>query len=139
MGFRSLVLLSIVATTLSLARPARAGTGGSTSSAPGVGGSTGDPSCTAAYQSTAGTTCQACATSACSSLGSDYSFACQSSSTEQVWCNGPARTQPSDQNVACAVSAPGDPASGVASGIAAGSALALAIALGARRRRRPQA
>lgn len=147
MGIRSLVLLSIVATAFSLAPAARAdvpnpttGSGGSKSSSAssGQGGASNgyDPNCTIAEEQIEGTTCQSCdpTTSACGNLGKDYNPVCQASATFAVYCNGPKRTTPSDQNVSCAVSVPGH-----ATGLAAGGALAAfaaLTALGMRRRRR---
>jgi hypothetical protein len=144
MGFRSLVLLSVVVSAFSLAPSARAGTGGSTSSsttATGAGGATttgggGAPgagaTCTVEQEMIAGTTCQECSGSACTALGDTYSFVCQHTASVAVWCNGPVRTLPSDQNVAsCSVAAPG----GALSGLAA-CAVAAAAALSMRRRRR---
>ncbi len=142
MAIRSFALLSIVATAFSFAASAHAdvpnpttGSGTTTtttsSATTGAGGAgtTGvnDPDCTVAAEEIAGTTCQACdpTTSACTSLGSDYNFVCQNSATVAVWCNGPARTTPSDQNAACAVAVPG----GAWSGMAAVGALAAAAVL----------
>jgi hypothetical protein len=141
MAVRSLVLLSVVAAAFSFAPSAHAdvppGTGGSTTTtttaATGAGGATNDTNCTVAEESIAGSTCQECnpTTSACTSLGSDYNFVCQSSGTVAVWCNGPIRNAPSDQNTSCSVSVPG----AAWSGVAAACALMAAAALGLRRRR----
>jgi MYXO-CTERM domain-containing protein len=157
MSIRSLVLVSVVVSALSLATSARAdvpnpstGSGGSTStSASSSSGTTGaggglatDPNCSVAQQETehAGATCEACAftgagsatTPACSSLGNTYYAACQSSSSVQVWCNGPQTLAPSDQNVAqCSVAVPG----GSWSCLGGFGALAAAAALLMRRRR----
>jgi hypothetical protein len=155
---RSLVLLSVVIAAFGVAPSALAGTGGSTTTttAAGTGGSTtatatgaggaaattgaggsstGDLSCNVAQEEIAGTTCQECgagATVSCSNLGSAYSFVCQQAATVAVWCNGPARDTPSDQNASCAVGVPGH----TWSGLAAAGALAAAIAMQLRRRRR---
>jgi MYXO-CTERM domain-containing protein len=147
MGIRSLVLLSFVVTAFSLASSARAdvppGTGGSTSATgSGTGGAATDPNCSIAVEMTAGSTCQLCSTGmgsapagtpACSSLDATYFEACAQSAALQVWCNGPQRLAPSDENVAkCSVSAAG----GSWSHLWAAGALAAAAALGMRRRRR---
>ena len=123
MGFRSLVLLSIVATAFSLAPSARA-------DVPTDGGNNLD--CTIQEEMVAGTTCAMCDTSSCSALGNTYNFVCSYSATQQIWCNGPVRDSPSDQNVAsCAVAVPGGAWSGVAA-----CALVVGAALAMRRRRR---
>jgi len=140
MGIRSLVLLSFVATVFSLAPSARAdipnptGSGGGATSTGGTGGtSTGDPNCTIAVEQVAGSTCQTCDPgSSCGSLTKDYNFVCQASAKVAVYCNGPKRTTPSDQNVACSVSVPG----GALGGAAGCGSLAAAVALLMRRRRR---
>jgi hypothetical protein len=150
MSLRSLVLLSVVATAFCAAPSALAdipnpttGSGGSTSSSStgtggsttGAGGSTANLSCNISQEETAGSTCQECGTGAkisCSSLDSSYSYACQQTPTVAVWCNGPVRDEPSDQNVACSVAVPG----GAWSGLAAAGALAAAVAMQLRRRRR---
>jgi hypothetical protein len=87
-----------IALALSLPAAALAGTGGSTSSTAGSGGTGGgDVDCNVASQEQSGTTCQLCMatagdTQSCQDeFGADYTFACQSTATEQVWCNGPAR------------------------------------------------
>jgi hypothetical protein len=91
-----------------------------------------DPTCTIAQESTDGTTCKECdPSSSCGSVGNDYNMVCQRTPSVQVWCNGPKRNSPSDQNVACAVSVPGGPWPGA---VVAG-ALALAAGLVLRRRR----
>ena len=99
-----------------------------------------DPNCTTAAEAVAGTTCKACDPTGtdttlgpCSNLTTPpYTLICQQSKTFSVYCNGPARTMPSDQNVAgCMVSQ----ANGAWSGFAAVGALAVAAALVARRRR----
>ena len=144
MGFRSLVLLSVVAAAFSLAPSARAGTGGGTSSSTTAAGTGGTPnaggggapsagaSCTVDQEETAGTTCQECTGSACTALGNTYSFVCQHTATVAVWCNGPIRTVPSDQNVAsCSVAVPG----GEWSGLAAVAVAAAALSMRRRRRR----
>jgi hypothetical protein len=156
MGIRSLVLVSFV-TAFSLAASARAdvpnpstGSGGSSSSSSsaatsgaGAGSLSNDPNCSVNEQQTAGLTCELCATAqgtptsttpACSSLdGNTFSVACQQTNALQVWCNGPSRLTPSDQNVAtCTVATPG----GALSSLGACGALAAAAALLMRRRRR---
>ncbi len=126
MGFRSLVLVSIVAAVCSLAPSARADV------PPADGGD--NQNCTIAEEMIAGTTCAMCnpSGSGCTNLGNTYSYVCTYSATEQVWCNGPIRDTPSDQNVAsCSVAVPGGAWSG-----AAACAVAAAIALATRRRRR---
>jgi hypothetical protein len=155
MSTRSLVLLSFVATCFTFAPRAHAdvppatssvtavsssatttttGAGGSTTTTTttGGGGSKNDPTCTIAQEMVAGTTCKECdPSSSCNTVGSDYNMVCQQSPTVQVWCNGPNRNAPSDQNVACAVAVPGGPWPGA---VIAG-ALAFAAALVLRRRR----
>jgi MYXO-CTERM domain-containing protein len=139
MGIRSLVLFSFTAAVLSLAPSARADvpTGSTTSSttAAGTGGAAGDPGCTVDVQQVAGTTCQTCdpTTSACGSLGSDYSYVCTASTKSAVYCTGANRLVAPDNNLAsgCAVSMPGSALGGGAAGV-----LAIAAALMMRRRRR---
>jgi hypothetical protein len=153
MGFRSLVLLSIVTAVFSLTPPVHAqasssGTGGSTSAS----GTGGGANCNVAQESIAGSTCAAVTCDpSCSGVPSGYNYVCTTSSTVQVWCNGPVRNTPSDQNVSCTVTVPGvglglglgpdggsrpQTQGGPWNGVVAGSALALAIALRLRRRRR---
>jgi len=146
MGSRSLVLLSIFAAAVSLAPSARADVppadgGTTTTTTTGAGGATSgnNLNCTIPEEQVAGTTCQECdpsgstaAVGACSALDSTFNMVCQYSSSIQVWCNGPIRDVPQDQNVAsCAVAVPG----GAWSGMAA-CAIAAAAALATRRRRR---
>lgn len=141
MRFRSLLLLPIVATVFSLAPPAHADVPAPSSSSSGTGGATtaagtgGEANCTVAYEESAfgGSMCvEVTCDPTCSGVPSGYNQVCASSATKQVYCNGPVRDAPSDQNAACAVSMLG----GSRSGVVAGGALALAIALGAWRRRR---
>jgi hypothetical protein len=146
MGIRSLVLVSFAAALFSVASPAHAdvdggtttstgtGSGGSAGSTSGGSTSGGDSACTIAVQSIDGTTCQVCGTgqsTSCSSLGSDYNYACTQPSGAEIYCNGPNRYTPQDQNVTCSVAAPG---LAIGGGAAAGF-LALAAALSTRRRR----
>ena len=124
MGFRSLVLLSIVAAVFSVAPSASADV------PPADGGDNQD--CTIPEEMVDGTTCAMCSGSACNNLGNTYNYVCSYSSTEQIWCNGPIRDLPQDQSVAsCAVAVPGGAWSGVAA-----CAIAAAAALAMRRRRR---
>ncbi len=155
MGIRFLVQLSFVTAALALAPIALADipspTGGSagSSTTTGTGGAAGtggtasafDPNCNKAQEAIAGTTCTECNTGngtgnsadpACSTLDSSYSMVCQSSAAVAVYCNGPVRDQPSDQNVSCSVPLPGAPARG----LAAAGALVAAAAFMMRRRRR---
>jgi hypothetical protein len=156
MSTRSFVMLSFVATCFTFAPRAHAdlppatasattttasstatttttGAGGSTSTTTGgAGGAKNDPTCTVAQESIDGTTCKECdPSSSCGSVGSDYNLVCQRTASAQVWCNGPKRNSPSDQNVACAVAVPGGPWPGA---VVAG-ALAVAAGLFLRRRR----
>jgi hypothetical protein len=142
MRIRSLVLSSLAAAACCLAPAVRAygagGSGGSVASDAGLGTGTGggDPGCTVASEEQSGTTCVACDTSIglCSEqLGSDYAYICKSTASAEIWCNGPARQQASDNNVACAVSVPGAAGDGVA---AACALVAAALVVGVRRRRR---
>jgi len=136
MVIRSLVLLSFAAAAFSFTSSAGAtGSGGSSTGTAGA-TSTDNPNCSVALDQVGGTTCKECdpTTSACSSLGTDYSFVCQSSTKTAVYCNGPNRASYADQNVACSVSVPGD--GGAWSSAAAGCALAASLALMMRRRRR---
>ncbi len=97
---------------------------------PAADGGTVDPSCTVAAQSVAGETCQECQPSngSCQEeLGGDYLYACTYSSTVQVWCIGPARTDP--QSPGCTLGAA--PARGGALAMLVGAA---ALALARRRR-----
>ncbi len=123
MSTRSLVLLSFAAAAFTFSssfspcaradvpNPSSSSSGSTTG---GTGGSKYAADCNVAAQSIAGTTCETCTTN-CGSLGSDYNFVCDQSASTQVWCNGPARDVPSDQNVAgCSVSVPNGPLSGAA-------------------------
>jgi MYXO-CTERM domain-containing protein len=116
------------ALTLSVPGVAAADDGGTS-----TGGSSSDGSCNVLSQMESGDTCGACMTSGgkCTDqLGKDYNYVCTQSSTVEIWCNGPARTQYPGQG--CSVSA---------SGAAGAPILALAIAgaiaaFGRRSRRR---
>jgi hypothetical protein len=131
MTLRSTVVLAI-AVVLSVPCAALAGDGGTAGSpAAGGGSSTNDPNCNVLSQTMAGETCQECMTSPgvkCGDqLGKDFNYACTQSSTVQIWCNGPARTQYLSQG--CSVGAPSDAAAPIA-------AFALVAAIGAALERR---
>jgi MYXO-CTERM domain-containing protein len=139
MSTRSLVLLSFAATAFTFSasaladvpNPSSSSSSGSTTTS-GTGGSKYAADCSVAGQSQSGTTCATCTGGACSSLGGDFNFVCNESATVQVWCNGPIRNVPSDQNVAgCSVSVANSPLSGAA----AACGLAALAGLFLRRRR----
>ena len=138
MRIRSLVFSSLAAAALCLSPSLRAlgagGSGGSASTTGVTGAGGGDPGCSVASEEQSGTTCVACDTSIglCSEqLGSDYTYICKSTSSAEIWCNGPARQQASDNNVACAVQLPGASSDGLAAAALLGAA---ALVVGARRR-----
>ena len=143
MRIRSLVLSSLAVAAWCLSSTAHAdvpgpGTGGSGGSDAGLGtGGSADPGCNISAEEQSGTTCVACDTSVglCSEqLGDGYNYVCKSSSSTEIWCNGPARNQASDNDVAsCAVKVPGA-AYGDLLGV--GLVAAAALAVGSRRRRR---
>jgi hypothetical protein len=133
------LLLSAPAVALADIPPPDGGTGTGGASSSGTGTSSGfDPSCNVAQQQEEGSTCQLCSapasdTNTCvAELGGDYNYVCQHSSSEQVWCNGPARNMMVDVS-GCALRAVPGGAGGAAGVALLGLAL---LASGARRSRR---
>jgi hypothetical protein len=127
MTARSLFLAFALALTLSVPRPAAANDGGTSTG----GSSSSDSSCNVLSQTESGDTCGECMTGAkCTDqLGKDYNYVCTQSSTVEIWCNGPARTQYPGQG--CSLSA-----SGAAGAPILALAVASAIAVFGRRARR---
>ncbi len=107
--------------------------GGSKASGAGGGTAVDDPDCTVAQESTAGSACVECdpTGASCGALDSSYVKICQSAANKAVYCNGPVREAPSDQNVACSVALPG----GAAGGLAGCGVLVIAAAALLMRRR----
>jgi hypothetical protein len=101
----------------------------------GTGGAA-NTDCTVGSQEQSGSTCEICQIqagddSSCGQeLGGDYSLACTISSTQEVWCNGPARNDTPDPG--CALTAPPAPAG---KGAMVVSLLGLVTAVWAMRRR----
>ena len=107
--------------------PADGGAGGSSTVTAADGGGV-NPACTLDNQGAPGNMCAVCVvtssdTNCALELGGDYVFACQQSSTKQVWCNGPSGT--SSPAAGCTLG--GAPAPAGPGGAVLAAALGLAV------------